>query len=113
MHVLGMRIAAAALTVCMTAACPMAQRMQNYDPDRCRRNCIWMDENADGICDNRETGFVDADGDGICDNRTENCGQGNGCGNGQGNGCGNGQGNGYGRGNGNGNGQGNQHGKNG
>lgn len=105
MHVLGMRIAAAALAVCMTAACPMAQRMQNYDPDRCRRNCIWMDENADGICDNRETGFVDADGDGICDNRTENCGMGNGCGNGQGNG--------YGRGNGNGNGQGNQHGKNG
>lgn len=89
MHVLGMRIAAAALAVCMTAACPMAQRMQNYDPDRCRRNCIWMDENADGICDNR----------------TENCGMGNGCGNGQGNG--------YGRGNGNGNGQGNQHGKNG
>ena len=105
MHVLGMRIAAAALAVCMTAACPMAQRMQNYDPDRCRRNFIWMDENADGICDNRETGFVDADGDGICDNRTENCGMGNGCGNGQGNG--------YGRGNGNGNGQGNQHGKNG
>ena len=105
MHVLGMRIAAAALAVCMTAACPMAQRMQNYDPDRCRRNYIWMDENADGICDNRETGFVDADGDGICDNRTENCGMGNGCGNGQGNG--------YGRGNGNGNGQGNQHGKNG
>ena len=105
MHVLGMRIAAAALAVCMTAACPMAQRMQNYDPDRCRRNYIWMDENADGICDNLENGFVDADGDGVCDNRTENCGMGNGCGNGQGNG--------YGRGNGNGNGQGNQHGKNG
>ena len=105
MHMLGMRIAAAALAICITAACPMAQRMKNYTPDRCRRSCVWVDENADGICDNRGSGFVDADGDSICDNWSENCGQGNGCGNGQGNG--NGQG--YGQGNG----KGYQHGKNG
>lgn len=107
MHMLGMRIAAAALAVCMTAGCPMAQRLNNYDPDRCRRNCVWVDENADGICDNRGNGFVDTNDDGICDNRGEGCGQGNGCGNGQGNG--------YGRGNGNGNGQGggNHQGRNG
>lgn len=107
MHMLGMRIAAAALAVCMTAGCPMAQRLNNYDPDRCRRNCVWVDENADGVCDNRGNGFVDTNDDGICDNRGEGCGQGNGCGNGQGNG--------YGRGNGNGNGQGggNHQGRNG
>lgn len=107
MHMLGMRIAAAALVVCMTAACPMAQRLNNYDPDRCPRNCVWVDENADGVCDNRGNGFVDTNDDGICDNRGEGCGQGNGCGNGQGNG--------YGRGNGNGNGQGggNHQGRNG
>lgn len=107
MHMLGMRIAAAALAVCMTAGCPMAQRLNNYDPDRCRRNCVWVDENADGVCDNQGNGFVDTNDDGICDNRGEGCGQGNGCGNGQGNG--------YGRGNGNGNGQGggNHQGRNG
>ena len=107
MHMFGMRIATAALAVCMTAGCPMAQRLNNYDPDRCRRNCVWVDENADGVCDNRGNGFVDTNDDGICDNRGEGCGQGNGCGNGQGNG--------YGRGNGNGNGQGggNHQGRNG
>lgn len=101
MHMLGMRIAAAALAVCMTAGCPMAQRLNNYDPDRCRRNCVWVDENADGVCDNRGNGFVDTNDDGICDNRGEGCGQGNGCGNGQGNGYGRGKGNGNGQGGGN------------
>ena len=105
MHMLAMRIVSAALAVCMSAACPMAQRLRNYDPNRCPRSCVWVDENADGVCDNRGIGFVDADADGVCDNLGENCGQGNGCGNGQGNGNG--------RGNGNGQGGGNCHGRNG
>lgn len=55
------------------------------------KQCVqWVDNNGDGLCDNRGSGlnggngqggnFVDNDGDGICDNR----GSGLGCGQGQG-----------------------------
>ncbi len=40
---------------------------------RGKADCAWVDENGDGICDNRGPGkgqhWVDEDGDGICDNR--------------------------------------------
>ena len=43
----------------------------------------FVDQNNDGICDNRGTAvnYVDADNDGICDNRTPKaCGRQAGCG---------------------------------
>ena len=54
----------------------------------CQTGQNFLDEDEDGICDNRENkpgqSFVDEDGDGICDNRGNGCGKGNG----KGNGCG-------------------------
>lgn len=46
---------------------------------RCREN--FVDEDGDGVCDHRENhqgNFTDEDGDGVCDNRGQGHGKGNG-----------------------------------
>ena len=44
--------------------------------------CLFTDENGDGVCDNRGSycRFVDADGDGVCDYQGTNCRSGGGYG---------------------------------
>ena len=70
----------------------LAAGKPHEDAPTCQESKNFMDENDDGICDNRGKGnsqgqnFIDEDEDGLCDNR----GQGNGCGKGNGKGQGNG-----------------------
>ncbi len=81
---LGITAAALAAGIGMTAV----QAQENpADPTvKTTQLCSYVDENGDGICDNRGNGqcsgsFVDENGDGICDNagscqtaqRTRNC----------------------------------------